>query len=64
MTKISSIDHLPIKEINLYILAFFLSELVAQERGERSRITRPTILKIGMRTDAAKMIRPMRKEPC
>jgi hypothetical protein len=60
MTKISSIDHLPIKVINRNILAFCLSKFKSHRWFERSRMMRPTILKTGTRMEAVKMIRPMR----
>jgi len=64
MTKISSMDHLPIKAITRNILVFCLSMRGLHGLVEIRRIVRPTILKRGTRILAKKMIKPIKYEPC
>jgi len=60
MTKISSIDHLPIKAIKRNIPVLRFRCLGVQLCVERSRIVKPTILKSGTRILAAKITMPIK----
>ena len=59
ITKISSIDHLPIKEIKRNIAVFCFRYLVDLGCVDKRRMVRPTILNMGTRILAVKIIKPI-----